>query len=268
MNNVQGKCRFCGQRSDGVTFTDWVKSTFTDFDKLQAGEIVCNACLFFFEEASLELAARMEKDKPQKMRNYSHFVLGGQWTPLSKGNKAKMQALLMGETFPELAAIADSGQKHIVFRAMRNPAGSKAGWVQFEEQRIYLVPAELQALLARVESLYARFSKGEIESGNYYGHRILQFGMARWQELEDQIKPMRGKPIFSLALFLARRSDDGESGTQESSGNSANLNLARDASRIQEQVSDDHLDAVREPGEERGLHQQSGKVHQLTLFKI
>jgi len=43
---MQGQCRFCGQISEGVAFDKWVKSTFTDFDKLQGGEIVCNACCF------------------------------------------------------------------------------------------------------------------------------------------------------------------------------------------------------------------------------
>jgi hypothetical protein len=198
------------------------------------------------------------------MRNYSHFIAGGEWIPLSKGNKAQMRELLLGDPFPELAAIADSGQKHIVFRASRNPAGSKAGWVQFEEQRLYLIPDELRGLLTPVESLYEEFSKGEIETGDYAGYRILKFGMDRWLELENQIKAMRGKPIFSLALFLAQRSDDG---SQESSSNLTNGDMARDTSGLQEPLSNDNLDSVREPSKKRGIHKQSGKVHQPTLFE-
>lgn len=121
------RCRFCGGNGEGIQFQDWVKPTFTDRDKLLPGEIVCNACLFWFEEASQELANITGKDKPQRMRNYSHFVVNGEWIPLSKGDKARMVELLTSEPFPELAAIADSGQKHIVFRARRNPQGSKAG---------------------------------------------------------------------------------------------------------------------------------------------
>lgn len=264
---MQGQCKFCGQASEGIAFEKWVKPTFTDFDKLQGGEIVCDACLFFFDEASEELAKRMGKEKPQRMRNYSHFIVNGEWTPLSKGNKAQMRELLLGETFPELAAIADSGQKHIVFRATRNPAGSKAGWVQFEEQKLYLLPDELRGLLALIEQLYEEFSKGEIESGNYEGHRILKFGMDRWLELENKIKAMRGKPIFSLALFLAQRSDDGKSGNQEQGGGLAESNLEGDASGLQEPLPHDDLDTVREPGPKRGVHKQSGEVHQPTLFE-
>jgi hypothetical protein len=264
---MEGQCKFCGQASEGLAFEKWVKLTFTDFDKLQVGEIVCNDCLFFFDEASAELAERMNKEKPQRMRNYSHFIVNGEWTPLSKGNKAQMRELLLGDVFPELAAIADSGQKHIVFRATRNTTGSKAGWVQFEEQKLYLKPDELRGLLAPVEKLYEEFSKVEIESGDYAGYRILKFGMYRWLELENQIKAMRGKAIFSLALFLAQRSDDGKSGNQEQGGGLAESNLEGNASGLQEPLSDDDLDAVREPSQKRGIHKQSGKVHQPTLFE-
>jgi hypothetical protein len=263
---MHGQCKFCGFISDGISFEKWVKPTFTDFDKLQAGEIVCNACLFFFDEASAELAERMGKEKPQRMRNYSHFIVNGEWTPLSKGNKAQMRELLLGDVFPELAAIADSGQKHIVFRATRNPAGSKAGWVQLEEQKLYLVPDELCGLLVPIEGLYTEFSKGEIESGDYAGYRILKFGLERWLELESQIKSQRGKPIFSLALFLAQRSDDGER-NQEQGSCLTESDLARDASRLQEPLPDDNLDTVREPSPRRGIHKQPGEVHQYSLFE-
>jgi hypothetical protein len=38
-----------------------------------------------------------------------------------------MLELLTTFPFPELAAIAESGQKHIIFRAPRNPAGQASG---------------------------------------------------------------------------------------------------------------------------------------------
>lgn len=120
-------CRFCGKPGKGEDFQKWVKPTFTNHDKLLPGEIVCNDCLFWFEESSQELADRTDKDKPQRMRNYSHFIVGGEWHPLSKGDKAGMIELLTSVPFPELAAIAESGQKHIVFRATRNVPGSAAG---------------------------------------------------------------------------------------------------------------------------------------------
>ncbi len=119
-----GTCRFCGEEVEGgVAFDQWVKPTFTDFDKLLPGDAVCPGCLFWFDEASTVLQTHFGKDVPQRIRNYSHFIVNGDWLPLSKADKSAMTALLLNPPFPELAAIASSGQKHIVFRAVRNPPG-------------------------------------------------------------------------------------------------------------------------------------------------
>ena len=71
----------------------------------------------------------MGKEEAQRSRKYSRFIGGGEWTPMSKGNKAEMQDLVFGDSFPELAAIAESGQRGIVFRARRNEPGGVSGWV-------------------------------------------------------------------------------------------------------------------------------------------
>lgn len=198
-------CRFCGKEGQGLLFNKWVKPTFTDHDKLQPGDIVCKDCLFWFNEASPELAAIVGKEKPQRMRNYSHFIINGQWLPLSKGDKARMKAILLTPPFPELAVIASSGQKHLAFRAMRNPPGQPAGWLQFEERRLWLEPPHLAALLSPIETLLVTFSKTRIEAGQYQNYLILQFGFAKWKRLEDQLRLHRGSLLFALALFLAQK---------------------------------------------------------------
>jgi len=262
---MTGVCRFCGRQNEGDDFQRWVKPTFTDLDKLLPGDIVCNDCLFWFDERSEKLAMLVGKEKPQRMRNYSHFVVGGEWIPLSKGNKARMSEVLLGEPFPELAAIAESGQKHIVFRATRNPAGGRAGWVQFEEQTIWIEPGELKSLLEVVEQLHSIFSKTEIQSGSYLPYRVIQFGLQEWQALENSIKPQRASLFFNLVVFLAQRKDNED---ERNSGGSARNNLAGHRQRVQKPVSSDDLAAVREynPGQ-RIQHQQPRKVRQLNLFE-
>ncbi len=64
---MRGICRFCGEDSSGLDFWAWVKPTFTDHDKIRPGQIVCENCLFWFDEASLALAERVGKDKPQSI---------------------------------------------------------------------------------------------------------------------------------------------------------------------------------------------------------
>ena len=262
MNNI---CRICGEVGHGVPFADWVRPTFTDHDKLQIGDIICHRCRWLFEERSELLAQRVGKDKPQRMRNYSHFVVDGRWIPLSKGNKPHMKDLLLGKPFPELACIADSGQKHIFFRAKWNPSGSEAGYVQFEEQSIFIERSALAWLLERIEKLYVTFNKAEIGTGDYSQYRILKFGLGTWRAYEHSIAYMRDSVLFKLALFLAQKGEGDGGVTRQSSGITTD-NLAGSAAGLQAQVHE-HLGAIREQYPVSSPHQQSGQVRQLAMFE-
>lgn len=203
VGSESGVCRTCGDAGLGILFDDWVKDTFTNFGELVPGDILCHACQFAFDEHSTLLAARVVKDKPQRMRNYSHFVVSREWIPFSKGNKAGMRDILLNLS-PDLAVIAVSGQKHILFRA-------QAGWWQIEEQAMLPDCVSLQGALDTIEALYAGFSKSEIEGGEYRQDRILEFGIGKWRALEARAGALRGSAMFSLALFLAQRGEqDGD----------------------------------------------------------
>jgi hypothetical protein len=194
-----GQCRVCGEVSVGIPFNSWVRSTFTDFDKMQQGTVICHACQFSFCERSELLARLVGKEKHQRMRNYSHFVVDDEWIPLSKGNKARMREILLNET-PQVAVVAESGQKHIVFRAIPSV-------VQFEETQIRDL-SMLAPLLESVERLYnGGFSKTEIVKARYKQYRILAFGVTEWQAQEQILSPFRQSAIFALALFLAQKED-------------------------------------------------------------
>jgi len=214
---LSGVCRCCGLEGRGLHFEKWVPDTFTNWDSLRGGQIICEACQFCFTDRNEPLTRKTGKDKPQRMRNYSHFVTGkGEWIPCSKGDKRRMRELLADE--PAVAIIAVSGQKHIIFRAQE-------GWWQFEEQTLRPFPADLARLLGIVEQLYAGFSKADIETGRYPQHRIILFGVARWRELESEIKRARGTVRLSLALFLAQKEED--DGLPDDSGQPSLALLAR-----------------------------------------
>ncbi len=144
---------------------------------------------------------------PQKARNYSHFIKGGEWYALSKGDKAAMLELLTTPPFPELAVIAESGQKHIIFRATVNAADAAAGYVQFEEQTVWVEPGQLLAVIQIVESLYTGFSKSHIETGDYPPALMVRFGIGWWLPLENAAANWRGSVLFRMALFLAQKGD-------------------------------------------------------------
>lgn len=198
--DISGDCRLCGCPSIGLSFVSWVRDTFMDHDKLFPGTIICHACQFGCDEANIELTQRTGKEKLQRMRNYSHFVLNHKWLPLSKGNKHRMREILMQG--PQLAVIAESGQKHLVFRA-------QPGFWQFEEQRMRPCPELLIALLDLIEQLYnAGARKSEIESGRFSQRTLLKIGVDLWRVVNPQLTPYRGGLPLKLAIFLAQKEED------------------------------------------------------------
>jgi len=193
LGDTPGLCRICGERHVGLPFPKWVRETFTDWGLLLPGDIICQRCQFSFEEQSWLLAQKVGRDKPQRMRNYSHFVVSGEWSPIGAWEKGRIAELL--RTDWDLAIIARSGQKHLIFRAQPKV-------VQFEEVRVWDVPMALRLLEVVNELLALGFSKAEVESGAYEAKRILRAPEA-WKELERELKPHRGSAAFALAIFLA-----------------------------------------------------------------
>lgn len=209
-----GPCWLCGAPAfQGVPVAAWVKENFTGFDRAFDGaDEVCAACLYCADDRHPDLTARLAADKPQRMRNYSHFVAGGVWHPLSKARKAHMRALLLDGPFPEVAAIGESGQKHILFRARPNPPGQTAGWVQFEEQALWVSQSALRLGLEITTALLdLKFSKAEVETGRYRPYRITRAGLPAWRQLEVQARAQRNLALWPLVVFLAQpRLPEGE----------------------------------------------------------
>jgi hypothetical protein len=176
-----------------------VKDSFTNHDSLQPGTIVCHACLFSFEEKCEALTRLSGKDKPQKMRTYSHFVVDGKWHVATKGQKPLIRELLFSN--PDVVVISVTGQKHFLFR-------SRVGWWQFEEQSLRPCPELLKEILETVEVLYRGFSKEEISTGNYAQHRIVEYGLSDWWQYEQVIRTHRGSLPFEMACYLAQKETD------------------------------------------------------------
>ena len=208
ISGISGRCRACGQISAGEEFTSWVRPTFTDHDKLFPGEIICAQCLFCFDDHNRELARRVGKQAPQRFRNYSHFVVSGEWIALSKANRRLMYELLLKE--PEVAVIAFTGQRHLAFRC-------PVGWWQIEETTSRPFPLRLTECMQLCGPLYAGgFTKTEIETGRYSHNKIHAFGLEAWRAIESQLCIWRGSLCFRLAVFLLqneeRKEDDAASG--------------------------------------------------------
>lgn len=247
LGDIPGTCRACGINAQGTAFQNWCRDTFTDHDKLRPGAIVCHACQFCFTDQNEALGKLLGKDGPQRFRNYSHFVVRGEWFAMSKGAKSRMTELLMQA--PEVAVIATSGQKHIAFRAVANR------W-QIEETTARPFPSQLSVLLETIKPLYDDgISKAEIESGRYSHKRILDFGLGAWRQAEAVISPLRGSMQLELALFLVQKSEEENDGIDGDSRKDIVADLEGDSRRIQGEVCEKHLGTVREQPTQRSLYE-------------
>jgi len=209
-------------------------------------------------ERDVVLMRAVGKDKPQCMRNYSHFVVDGAWYPVSKGDKPRMYELLLRHS--DVAVIAESGQKHLLIRAM-------VGLWQFEEQTLQPQPGELARLSVAINELYGVFNKNEIATGRYGQYRIGKFGVARWRELEQAIRAARGGVIFNLAVFLAQKGvKDGTSGDRTAVVDSV---VAGSIGGLQAEVRAEHLATVRgQPAGSGGAYEQLAETRQLDMFQV
>lgn len=200
---VSGRCRLCGGGAyRGTPFAEWLKPTFTDHDLLRRGEIICAACLFCCQERTEYMALVTGREKPQRTRTYSHLVVAGKWVVLGKAQKREMRALLAQS--PEVAVIADSGQKHLIFRA-------RPGWWQFELcPPIEPAADRLSRILAATDEIYERgATKDEILTGRYSQGSIRRIGPAEWRALDAMVSPHRGSALLQLAVFLTLRPEEG-----------------------------------------------------------
>lgn len=167
---------------------------------------VCAACAYCFLEQCAELTAMTGRDRPQKMRTYTHFVVGGRWMAFTKSDKARIAELLLSGPFPELAAISDTQQKHVIYKAKCNPPGqASGGWVQLEDASIYVDREKFTVLFETVNRQYRLYPKSEIESGSYNLRWIMQNDVREWDANERLLRQERGSPLFDLALWLAQR---------------------------------------------------------------
>jgi hypothetical protein len=194
----KGICRITGKESTGINFDGWVKDTFTDHAYLYPGQIISNEALFSFEESSELIAQKVNKEKPQRFRTYSHIVANGEWYVLTKAQKKEIYELILNNE-PDVCVISDSGQRHLLFK-------HKIGTWQFEDQHIKRDKKTLAKIkLIGDELISNNFSKAEVLSGNFVQHRIMKYGVKKWLLAENELRRDRGSAIFDLGIWLSQK---------------------------------------------------------------
>lgn len=188
------RCWLCGGPTGGKgqTTKKAIKDTFTDIDKARApaSKSVCPGCAFCLSF--------------RELRNYSILATEQE---LRHPTRAESRDILLNPPKPPFViCIAVSGQKHLTFKA--EVAYSRNFYpVQMEDTRIIVDVTRLSELLDLVERLYTVFSKDEIKTSRYSQGRIKEFGISRFQELEERLAPHRGSRLFDLAVFVAQKKE-------------------------------------------------------------
>ncbi len=217
---VESLCWVCGGTlSLGVCWEDWAGSNFVGQNRVKApsSEYVCAACVYICGRTN-PVPGRPPKEGKQfggSFRNYSHlydsgdsgcYRCGPMYINASKGEKPVILAWLKGPHVGAwFAAIADSGQKHVLPWVPVNPAGTKRGIVLFDEQ-IVRMPASFALVDQLAMMLTAGATKDSVKTGEYTPR---EWHLAEKQivEFETRWGQLRGGAWFCLALWLAQRDE-------------------------------------------------------------
>lgn len=225
-SEASGACYVCaGPVKRGKLVSDWMSSSYTDQSRVAAPTAmhVCEACCFVMSRTS-PVPGRPPKEGKQfggNFRNYSALwelgwdapAFGDDGTRLpnyanaSKGQKPLIRAFIeRRHEGPWFAAIADSGQKHVIPYTPINPPG-RSGFVLFDEALV-CIPDDTSLIGAMCSMLTDGTTKEEIERGDYRPQTWQRLGAARVREFERTHGRSRGH-WFALAIWLAQRDEDG-----------------------------------------------------------
>lgn len=209
-----------------MPYDRWQGATFTDQNKLRGhglSDRVCEPCVWAHawnpppgwvpdaeaterKRAAKRAAGKVvdeSKERPPNLRLFSHLYDERGYVYANKGDKPTLRAWLCSPKVGEWwAAIADTGQKHVVPWARRNRG--QRGVVRFEAVDVVLGSPELVTDMCSLLTTAA--TKEEIASGAY---------SPRWQGAEQAIRAFesrwereRGGGWFDLALWLAQRDEE------------------------------------------------------------
>lgn len=210
---ASGACYVCcGSVARGKLVKDWLSTNFTDQNRCRSplSTYVCEGCCYVQSRTSPVLGREAKEGKKfgGNFRNYSHFFEDGTgYANASKGEKPLLRAFLArkhaGIWF---AAIADSGQKHVLPFAPLNGPGGRSGVVIFEEALVS-VPDDQSLIGEMITLLSAGVTKGEIETGEWYVRTLIENRDAA-QTFNERHGAQRGSGWFRLSIWLAQRDEE------------------------------------------------------------
>lgn len=211
------RCWLCGGPTHGIGWPRRVAFTelFTDakLARVPSSDTACQPCVAMSRKDTWEayVAAHPEMGlktgQTMSWRNYGHAF----WTNHHEcPNRSRWRALLIDPPEPPFVfVIAESAQKHLVFRA--SIAYDREVFpAQVEDETIIIRRRQFADCLLAFERVYALgFSKDQIVSGRYHQAQVMKSGLTLWREAETAFAPFRRlRPHdVRISAYVAQRED-------------------------------------------------------------
>ena len=210
--DVAAACVVCAREwSRTHAYKRWQGASYTDQNKLMGhglSDRICEPCVFVHSWVAPPGYPPAEPGKKGvNLRLFSHMYDERGYVFANKGSKPVIRDWLRGPKVGAWwAAIADSGQKHVLPWARANTTRTRGnGIVRFEQRDVvvgdWLLADAMTALLT------AGVTKAELETG--------AFTPRAWQLAEQQLRAFvreygreRGGGWYELALWLSQRDEE------------------------------------------------------------
>lgn len=200
-------CRMCARpMTSGMPFDKWQGSSFTDQNKVKctSSNHVCAACIWahsWVQPPGMEPAPAGKKGVC--LRLFSHCWDAHGYHYWNKANKAEIRDWLRAPKSPPwFAAVADSGQKHVLPYTPMNPG--QRGIIRFEERDV--LAGDWGRLDAMTAMLTDGVTKDAVETGEYTPQQWMDSGELI-REFEREHGDFRGSGFFDLCIWLAQRDE-------------------------------------------------------------
>jgi len=217
-NNGDYNCYFCGINCDDSYFSeDYIKETFTNRDvvKYPGSNYICVGCVMSLgwgEDEMLMLDNSIKQrinDKGMAPRMYSWVIAKEKKWAFTKAHTNLIRdIILFNQPKPPFSIIlADSGQKHLIFRATIAITKNEFP-VMLEEEIIGVKPRLLEERLKMALPIVAAIGKPvlteELKINNFISYEKYHgniTGLEEWQKVQHE-------PLSRLAAWLSISKED------------------------------------------------------------
>jgi CRISPR type IV-associated protein Csf1 len=210
----ENQCFYCGAPCDeSYTVKEYVKPKFTNRDIVfrPGSSFVCGGCVESFNETTTITMPDGEVRDRQRVRGYSWVITSQYKQAYTKAHIKQLRELCLNPPEPPFAIIlADSGQKHLIFRSKIN-LSKHSFFVMLEETQIIVEPDKLRERIELLEK-FIPFTgkpglKEEIKTTTL--EKIFDYyGESETISLLEKYNNVKEEQITNLALWLARNKED------------------------------------------------------------